>query len=323
MPPLAIWIIIGIIGFGILSTMFVSFLIYRALLLRTSDQTWSRNPSMPDDDEYIRLYKQADEWGERYKGAMREVRIKNGRLNLFGEYFDFGGTSAVIIIPGRMEACTYSYHYAEPYRRAGMNVLAIDTRAHGRSDGRVNSLGYREYKDVIAWARFLHDELGVQRIVLHGICIGASCALFTAVSKDCPDYIEAIVGDGMYQCFYDSCKNHMLHDKRPIYPFLMEIMFYILLISGANAVTDGPKKRIGSMRKPILFIHSREDLFSTPEKVSELYEKCPSEDKRIVWFDHGGHSRVRVNNYEKYDQAVIDFVESLGIKAPSEDGTSI
>ena len=314
--PLILWIIIGLLAFGVLSTMFVSFFIYRALLLRTSKDTWGRNPSMPDDEEYVRLYKQADEWGALHKNRMKEVHIKNDGLNLFGEYFDFGGTSAVIIIPGRMEACTYSYHYAEPYRQAGMNVLAIDTRAHGRSDGRINSLGYKEYRDVIAWARYLHDELGVKKIVLHGICIGASCALFTATSVACPDYVAAIVGDGMYQCFYDSCKNHMLKDHRPIFPFLMETMLYTRLISGANAVTDGPKKRIHSMRKPILFIHSREDIFSTPEKVKELYERCPSDNKSIVWFDHGGHSRVRVNNVEKYDKTVVDFVTSLGITEP-------
>ncbi|MBR6006350.1 MAG: alpha/beta fold hydrolase [Clostridia bacterium] len=308
---IALWILLAILVFGILPTFMMSFFIYRALLLRTSKDIWDRDPSMPDDEEYVGLYKQATEWGKQWSAFKKDVEIKNEGLRLYGEYFDFGSDRAVIILPGRMEACTYSYHYGEPYRKAGWNVLTIDNRAHGRSDGKVNSLGYKEYRDVIAWAKLLHDEYGIRSVVLHGICIGASCALFAAASKNCPDYIAGIVGDGMYQCFYDSCKNHMVKDKRPIYPFLMETMLWIRLISGANAVTDGPKKRIYDMYKPILFIHSREDLFSTPEKVQQLYDRCPSEHKKLVWFDRGGHSRVRYNNPELYDQTVSDFLATL------------
>lgn len=306
-----LYILLGIFVVGVLPVLVISYLIYRQILLRLDKDIWARDPSMPDDEEYVRLYQNATEWGRKYASFKRDVDIKNDGLHLFGEYFDFGGEDAVIIIPGRMEACTYSYHYAEPYRASGVNVLCIDTRAHGKSEGKVNSLGYKEYRDVIAWARFLHDTLGVKRVLLHGICIGASCALFTATAKNCPDYVAGITVDGMYQCFYDSCKNHMKKDHRPTFPFIYGIMFYILLFSGANAIGDGPKKRIYKMRRPILFIHSREDLFSTPDKAQQLFDRCPAEKKTLRWFEHGGHSRVRINNIDTYDEAVRTFVETL------------
>ena len=308
---IALWILLGVFVIGILPVLVISYLIYRALLLRTRKEVWTRDPSMPDDEEYIRLYANATEWGRANAAFKKDVDVKNGRLRLCGEYFDFGGEDAVIIIPGRMEACTYSYHYAEPYHAAGFNVLCIDTRAHGKSDGRVNSIGFREYRDVIVWANYLRDTFGVKRVVLHGICIGASCALFTAAAKNCPDHIAGIAVDGMYQCFYDSCKNHMRYANRPVFPFIYGIMFWILVFSGANAIADGPKKRICRMHRPILFIHSREDLFSTPEKAQQLYDRCPSENKTLAWFDHGGHSRVRINNIEAYDKAVKAFIDSL------------
>ena len=103
----------------------------------------------------------------------------------------------------------------------------------------------------------------------------------------------------------------MITDKRPLFPFLAETMFYIRTICRIDPKNDGPKKRIHDMHLPILFLHSREDLFSTPDKAQELYDVCPSERKYIHWFEHGWHSRLRLVNPEEYDKAVTDYITTL------------
>lgn len=306
-----LYILLGLAVLGVLSTFVVAYVIFINLLLRRGKEAWGRQPSMPDDADYMKLYENGQEWFARHKDAMQEVDIYNEKLHLFGQYFDFGSKNAVIILPGRMEACTYSYHYAEPYSAAGWNVLVIDGRAHGLSDGRLNYLGLREYSDVIAWANFLRDRFGVEKVLLHGICIGSSTALIASASPRCPNHVVGMVADGMFQCFYDSCRNHMLVDHRPIFPFLEEVMILIRLICGIDAKHDGPKKRIRNMHRPILFIHSREDLFSTPDKVQQLFDECPSERKYFTWFEHGWHSKLRLADPERYDEAVRDFINKI------------
>lgn len=305
------YILLGIFALFVFPTMFFSFFIFRALVVRTGKKIWGRSPSMPSDKEYVRLYDNAKEWGALHEGEYVDVDIVDEGLHLYGQYYDFGGKNAVILIPGRMEACTYSYHYAWPYSKAGWNVLCIDPRSHGLSDGRYNYLGFREYSDVNSWARLLKERFGMEKVVLHGVCIGSSTALYSAVSEDCPDNVAGIIVDGMFQCFYDSCRNHMVKDKRPLFPFLAETMFYIKLFCRIDPKNDGPKKRIWGMRRPILFLHSREDLFSTPDKAQELFDMCPSEHKYIHWFEHGGHSRLRLINPEEYDDAVTEFIKTL------------
>ena len=307
-------IILIFIAINILAFLILSAVLYSALLVRTKKEKWGRNVSMPEDPEYVALYSEALKWGETYEPNCRELDIKNGKLRLFGKYFDFGSDKAVIIIPGRMECCSYSFSFAEPYRKAGYNVLAIDVRSHGLSDGKICSLGYKEYSDIIAWGTYLHDSLQIKEIILHGICIGASTALFTMISEKCPDYFRAMVADGMYVSFGESFKNHMIEKNRPLFPFYPLVMLYIRIISGADAVNDGPLNRISKLKKPILFIHSRKDIYSLPEKAEELYALCGSEHKKIVWFDKGGHSRVRFNNPEQYDIAVKNFLDSLPIR---------
>ena len=115
----------------------------------------------------------------------------------------------------------------------------------------------------------------------------------------------------MYGRFYDSFKFHMEERTSVTQPFLAIVMLYLKVFAGADVVHDGPFKRIKNMHKPILFLHSLEDTYSLPEKLKELYADCPSKQKKVVWFDHGAHSRVRLNSPEKYDAAIADFLATL------------
>ena len=308
-----LWLILllAFLFLGLLPTMVMSSIIYTKLLLRTSKKKWARECSIPEDEEYRRMFDIGIEWDLTYGDCKKQVSIQSGRFRLVGEYFDFGFDRAAIIIAGRMESLLYSYFFAEPYRVAGYNVLTIDNRAHGLSDGVINSLGYREYKDILAWGRFLHDTCGNKGVVLHGICIGSSTGLFALTSKRCPDYMTALVAEGMYPTFGESFVNHMKLDHRPLFPFAGETEFYMWAISGANVVTDGPIKRIRRMQKPILFLHSRQDVFSTPDKAQVLYDTCPAAQKRLVWFPVGDHSRIRINDIEGYDQSIVSFLTEL------------
>lgn len=307
-----LWILLIVLVGFVLPELLLAGVIYSVLLVRTSKKKWGREVKLPEgDDEYCGMYYEGLEWGELYSDFKREVSVKNGRLRLVGEYFDFGGEKAVIIIAGRTESLKYSYYFAEPYRRSGYNVLVIDNRAHGYSDGVVCSLGYREYKDIICWSKMLCEELENKAVFLHGICIGSCVSVFALASDECPDYIEGMCGDGMFTRFAESFKNHMDEDKKPkIIPTWL-VFLYMRIFSGANVTSDGPYWRIDKIKKPVLFIHSREDKYSTPEQAQKLFEKCQAPNKRLVWFEKGAHSRVRVNAPEKYDKTVVDFLKEL------------
>ena len=314
-----IWIAVGaILVFFLLPTMLMSGIIYTVLLVRTKPEKWDRSCSIPDDEEYVGMFREGLAWEEKWKEHKQPVSIVSDGLKLVGEYFDFGGKRAVIIVPGRMESLLYSYYFAEPYRQEGCNVLVIDNRSHGLSEGKVSCLGFREYRDLQAWSRMLSERFGNTQVVLHGICIGASASLFALTDRNCPDCLCGMVADGMYTTFCESFKNHMIEDKHPLFPFVAEVMLYIRLISHANVVTDGPVKRICQLQKPILFIHSRADSFSLPEKAQQLFDACPAE-KRLEWFEVGAHSRVRVNNPERYDRVIREFLCSPALSEPSAE----
>lgn len=309
MTTILIWISVilaAAVVLWFLGTVVVSSILYTILLVRTNKNKWARGCSW-ENEEQQRMFDEGAKWEEENAACHRTLSIVSEGFKLIGEYYDFGSDKAVIIVPGRMETCTYSCYFAPQYKKSGYNVLTIDNRSHGLSEGKYNCLGLREWRDIIGWARLLHDEHGVKSVVLHGICIGAATCMGAVTSKDCPDYIKGLVTDGMYTDFTESLKNHLLERKKPLFPIIAEVCFYVRLTSGKSVKKNGPLALMKKLDKPILFIYSKMDAYSLPEKARQLYDACHS-DKTLVWFEKGVHSHVRINAVEKYDGAIETFL---------------
>lgn len=283
--------------------------VYEDQLVRTHEEKWGRTCSFPDDAEQVQMWNDGIAWMERSRGRITQLQLENDGLKLFGEYFDFGARRCVIILPGRCESLIYSYYFAPPYEKAGFNILVIDTRCHGKSDGKYNTIGVKESEDVLAWAKLVHEEFGNQEIYIHGICIGTSSGLFAMGKDRCPEYLRGLVTEGCYVSFPETFKRHMMALKRPIFPVLQWVMWLIYRYTGTNVYKDKPITAIQKIRPDsrVLFLYGEKDIFSIPEKSRQLFQACASQDKKLVWFEKGGHSHLRINNTQQYDQAIIDF----------------
>ena len=123
--------------------------------------------------------------------------------------------------------------------------------------------------------------------------------------------IRAVVTEGMYVNFYESLKNHFKEKNKPLFPMIHGVVTHLFFISRANVVTDGPIRRIKKMYRPILMLQSRQDTYSVPEFAQVLYDRCPSETKKLVYFPVGAHSRIRINDEQGYDRTVSEFLSSL------------
>lgn len=275
-------------------------------MIRTRQNKWKRY-NTSKNKELNCIIQDGISWYKQYKNNAHDVFIESDFLKLAGIYFDFGNNKCVIIIAGRKESCMYCCHYAEPYRKAGYNVLVIDNRAHGNSEGKYSTAGYKEYKDILKWAQFLNESEHINQIVFHGICVGAATALYAVTSYNCPDYVTGMIADGMFTTFRQSFKNHLISYGIPAFPATNICMYILSKISGTNAFRIGPITEISKNSKPILFLAGKNDKFSRPEEMMILYEYCNS-IKKIVWFNKGKHSRLRINNTAEYDNAIFSFL---------------
>ena len=250
------------------------------------------------------------EWMKENVQYKEDVHVVNGKINLYGEYFDFGNDKCAMILSGRTESLRYGYYFAKPYAESGYNVLVMDPRAHGNSDGVFNTLGREESKDDLQWIKFLNEEKGIKQIVLHGICIGAAGGIYTITNPQCPDCVAGIVTEGMFANFYESMRNHLIELHTLVFPVMQTINLLHRICTGYT-MRKGPLDVIDTLDKPILMLHSKEDPYSTPDFAQKLYDKCGSKNKEIVWFPKGGHSVLRFIDTEKYDSSIKAFLKKL------------
>lgn len=296
--------------FVILPPFIIANYVFNKHLVRKSKDEWNRECSAKDNEEQVRMFDLGIEWAKENKDYLNDIEIENDGLKLKGQYFDFGFNRCAIILQGRTESLYYSYYFAKPYKESGFNILVIDSRAHGLSEGKYNTVGYKEYRDVLKWTDLIINKYNVNKFIVHGICIGSATGLKAIINSN-DDRFIAMIADGMYINFYETFKNHMIEDKRPVHPFIEFIVLIMKIRCGVNIKKNGPEKDILKLNKPILFLYSKEDKFSLPDKAQYLYDICKSDNKKIVWFLHGAHSHIRINNQETYDNAIKEFINEL------------
>ena len=311
-----IFIVLGVLAAGGIAAMLIITLpiskkVYDICLVRTEPEKWPRVCSAPENEEQKAMWDEGCRWADSHSSAMREVSIETEGLRLEGELYDFGGDRCVVIFPGRCECLKYSYYYAKPYADAGISVLVTDPRAHGKSEGVYSTVGSAEGRDAIAWTHYLTESCGMRSVYYPGVCIGGAAAIFAASSPDCPDEVRGIVTEGCFVNFRETFKNHMIIDKRPLFPVLDMVMIRLWVATGVNVLRECPLKAVSRLERPALFIFGELDPYSVPEKSRRLFAACASDNKKDVWLPRGGHSHLRINNTEAYDKAVGDFIGSL------------
>lgn len=303
-----LFLMLGGLVFMFIYTAPIARKVYRDQLVRTEKEKWGRVCSAPQNEEQQAMWDAGVAWAQENADKMTEVHIQNEGLNLYGELYQTDSKRCVIILPGRCECLKYSYYFAPPYMQAGMNVLVIDTRAHGKSEGTYNTIGKKESGDVIAWMHLLTEQYGMEEIYLHTICIGSAAGMGALARPDCPAQAKGIISEGCFVSFRETFKEHMVADKRPLFPVLDLVMLQIWRHSGTNVYAFKPISLVKKLKGRALFLFGEQDIFSRPPKSHKLFAACSAPDKKIVWFERGGHSHLRINNTEKYDAAIVDFV---------------
>ena len=307
---LAVGILLGLgLIVSVVLTFIIAYIVYSKTLMRGKSGSWGREHcSEPGCVPLEIMWARSLVWGKANSSFMKKLTIesKDG-LTLYGEWFDYGFDKTVIILPGRREVSIYSYFYSNPYKECGVNVLTIDQRAHGLSEGTYSTGGIKEAEDVSLWMKYLHDELGQKEIILHGICVGTCCSTIVA-TKYKTDYLKAVILDSAFISYKEIYKNHYIEGGHKLFPVFYQIWFWFTFFTKCNINDSNPEKYMPDFDLPVLFIWGTKDVYCLPEKSLILFDKCGSKEKEIAWFEGAEHSRVRLFDEERYDKLIGDFL---------------
>lgn len=134
-----------------------------------------------DWDAYIPGIRASKEW---LSGKPQEdvyITSDDG-LRLHGTFFPCPGSDrAVICFHGyTSEGLNDFSSIARFYLEQGFNLMVVDERAHGRSEGTYIGFGCLDRMDARLWIEYVIERLGQDcQVMLHGISMGGATVLMT------------------------------------------------------------------------------------------------------------------------------------------------
>ncbi len=232
------------------------------------------------------------------------------RARLFPASGDGSDHDTVIVVHGyRSSVGDFAMMILHYYRARGFNVLVVENRSHGQSEGNFAGFGALDSLDCAGWCRILAERLPARRIFLHGISMGAATVTI-ASSLDLPAQVRGVIADCGYTSAIEEFRHVMttsMHIPGPIADILMPLAsLFCRLRAGYFFGEASPIEAIKSAKLPFLFIHGGDDDYVPTPMVYRIHEACPTE-KSLLIVEGAGHGLSYPINPTDYAAAMDAF----------------
>ena len=195
-------------------------------------------------------------------------------------------------------------------KSAGHNVLLINQRCHGGSEGHTITFGILERRDVLGWIRYACDRFGNVPILLSGISMGAATVLMVS-GMELPDNVKGIIAD----CPYDAPSNIIRKVLGQDMGMPVKVVYPLIRMGGMlygkfNLNADSPVEAVKKATVPILLIHGDDDRFVPYSMSCNIYAAAP-EKIEFHTIPGAGHALNYVKDPEGYSRIVNSFYEKV------------
>ncbi|MBQ9079654.1 MAG: alpha/beta hydrolase [Clostridia bacterium] len=312
-----LWIILGVAAGAVLIAFLIAFICFCRVF-------YSPKRKLPGPDEYETLQGEIYEvfreamidWVKTARALPHEdVEIKSfDGLTLRGKYYEHHKGAIVEILfhgyggyserdlSGGIERCF----------ALGRNVLLVDQRGAGRSDGHVVTFGINERRDCLAWINFVINKFGADvKIIITGVSMGAATVMMAAGEQELPDNVVCVLADCGYSTAREIIKKVIREMHLPanlLYPF---VKLGARVFGRFDLEETTPLEAVKKSRVPIIFIHGDTDAFVPCDMSRELFRACAA-PKKFKVIKGAGHGLAYPIDKEEYLAALADFQRECG-----------
>ena len=218
-------IALAIIAFAVV---IISYICFRIVFYASRKETPDPNVlPVPEGKEYEPYHEIMKAWIVQTRALPYEdfyIKSFDG-LTLHAKYFEFSKDAVTEImfhgyrgsaerdLSGGVQRCF----------ALGRNVLMVDQRTSGESEGNVITFGVNEHRDCLSWVDFACRHFGKDaQFVLTGISMGAATVLMAA-GKPLPPNVKGVLFDCGFTSAKDIIKKCSRDMKLPadlLYPFI-------------------------------------------------------------------------------------------------------
>ena len=285
-------IALALLSAGLLCALWAALTAYATWRLLTLPRTQPR--STPDD------------LGISYEDVC--VTTADG-VQLRGWYFPLADAPAIIYCGGRGRGLgLFDFRHALLFQQGGFQVLMLDWRGMGASDGGT-SMGYWEGLDLRAAVTYTQRRAGAVPIGAYGASLGA--AVLYRHGADIPE-LRAIAGECGFASFRDMIAEGMVgaHNvppalARPLSWTVARLAAYVRRFPLARA---DPADSIGAIApRPVLLIHGEFDRHVTPAAAQRLY--AAAGQPKEIWITPTGHTSALATMGDAFGARLLAFFD--------------
>lgn len=308
------WILLAvlIVIIGLACTIYFSArYFFRFSILRKPTATLENNINANTNwEQHLDFINERKEWLSQQK--MEDVSIKSDdNLKLHATLLrSKSDKNCVICFHGYTSKGLNDYgSISKFYIEQGFNMLIVDERAHGDSEGTYIGFGVLDRYDVVKWIEYAIKLFGNDvNIMLHGDSMGATTVLL-ASGLNLPKNVKAIVADCGFTSAYDVFSHILKRDYHiPKFPIMNVTEIMTRKKAGYGYNDASTLDAVASTDIPILFVHGDKDDFVPTWMSEKNYEACKSE-KELLIVKGADHAESYYTDTPAFENAVKKMID--------------
>lgn len=213
-----------------------------------------------------------------------------------------------IVIHGYTGSADEMVDAIKQYMEMGYNVLAVNLRGHGKSQGDYIGMGWPDRLDILQWIDYIIQQDINSKIILYGISMGAATTMMVT-GENLPNNVKLAIEDCGYTSAWDEFKNR-LHATfhLPAFPILHIASLITKIKAGYGLKEASALEQVKKSKTPTLFIHGDKDKFVPFWMLDKLYDAANCSKEKLV-IEGAEHAKSSITNPELYWNTIKKFIK--------------
>jgi len=243
--------------------------------------------------------------------SMEEVTIiSKDQLKLYGRYFHKEGHNKLVVMchgwksPWYVDFSKLAIWF---YEKNNCDLLIMDERGGGHSEGKYITFGLSEKDDIYDWVMWAHKRQNLP-IYLYGTSMGAATVLMVSASLN--GIVEGIIADSPFVQPYEELKDFSKRNIHlPEYPFMTSLNFIFKKAVKKDLKSIDSLEIIKNTQMPIIIFHGELDFFCNVN-VSKKIKELNYPNISVYIYSDSNHCSSYAKHEKEYERIIEHILNS-------------